>query len=200
MTKTSEKTRNLVQMAILVAVMLILAFTPLGYLRISSLGLEITFMTIPVVVGAILTGPAGGAFLGCVFGLTSFAQCFGMSPFGSVLLGINPVYTFIVCVAPRAVMGFLTGEIFKILYRHDKTKWLSFAAASLAGPVLNTVLFTGTLMLFFGSSDYIRQMRGGMGIFSFLAVFVGVQGLVEAIVSFILGTAISKALSVFLKR
>ena len=83
MTNATQKTRRLVQLAILVAIMLILAFTPLGYLKVGAI--EITFMTIPVVIGAILLGPPAGAFLGGVFGLTSFIQCFGMSAFGSAL-------------------------------------------------------------------------------------------------------------------
>ena len=70
----------MVQLAVLIAIMLILAFTPLGYLRIGPLA--ISLMTIPVVIGAMILGPAGGAVLGLVFGLTSFYQCFAGDPFG----------------------------------------------------------------------------------------------------------------------
>lgn len=110
MARATEKTRKLVQMAILIAVMLILAFTPLGYLKVGAI--EITFMTIPVVVGAIILGPAAGAVLGGVFGLTSFIQCFGMSAFGAALLNISPILTFLVCMVPRILMGYLAGVIF----------------------------------------------------------------------------------------
>ena len=65
---------------------------------------------------------------------------------------------------------------------------------------MNTIFFVGLLMLLFGSSDYIMGMRGGMSLLSFLAAFVGVNGVVEAIVAFILGTAISKALVQFLPK
>jgi len=198
MTKATEKTRRLVQMAILVAIMLILAFTPLGYLKVGAI--EITFMTIPVVIGAILLGPAAGAFLGGVFGLTSFIQCFGMSPFGAALLSINPFLTFLVCMVPRILMGYLAGVIFRVINRHDKTKILSFAVSSLSGALLNTILFVGLLMLCFGSSEYMTAMRGGLGLLAFLAAFVGINGLVEAIVAFVLGTAISKALVQFLPK
>ena len=71
----------MVQLAVLIAIMLILAFTPLGYLRIGPLA--ISLMTIPVVIGAMILGPAGGAVLGLVFGLTSFYQCFAGDPFGA---------------------------------------------------------------------------------------------------------------------
>lgn len=199
MAKATEKTRRLTQLALLVAIMLVLAFTPLGYLKLGP-ALEITFMTIPVAVGAILLGPASGAFLGGVFGLTSFIQCFGMSQFGATLLGIDAVRTFLVCMVSRVLMGWLCGLIFKALHKLDKTRFLSYAAASLSAAVLNTVFFMGLLMLLFGQTDFILNMRGGMNLVAFLAAFVGIQGVVEAIVAFALGTAISKAVSVVLAR
>ena len=56
-----NKTLEMVQLAVLIAIMLILAFTPLGYLCIGPLA--ISLMTIPVVIGAMILGPAGGAVL-----------------------------------------------------------------------------------------------------------------------------------------
>lgn len=49
-----NKTLEMVQLAVLIAIMLILAFTPLGYLRIGPLA--ISLMTIPVVIGAMILG------------------------------------------------------------------------------------------------------------------------------------------------
>ena len=89
-----NKTLEMVQLAVLIAIMLILAFTPLGYLRIGPLA--ISLMTIPVVIGAMILGPAGGAVLGLVFGLTSFYQCFAGDPFGAALVAMNPFFTFLV--------------------------------------------------------------------------------------------------------
>ncbi|MDD3193294.1 MAG: ECF transporter S component [Oscillospiraceae bacterium] len=198
MARATERTRKLVQLAILIAIMLVLAFTPIGYLKVGII--EISFMTIPVVVGAIILGPGAGAILGGVFGLTSFIQCFGMSTFGMTLLGVNPIFTFLVCMAPRILMGYLSGVIFKALHHAGKTKILSFAVASLSGAVLNTIFFVGLLMLLFGTSDYMMGLRGGQSLLGFLAAFVGVNGLIEAIVAFILGTAISKALMQFLPK
>ena len=60
----------MVQIAMLTAIILILAFTPLGYIRTG--GLEITLIVIPVAVGAVILGPVGGMILGAVFGITSF--------------------------------------------------------------------------------------------------------------------------------
>ncbi len=81
MTKSKFSTKYLVEMALLVAIILLMAFTPIGYIK--TAGLEITLIVIPVAVGAVTLGPAAGAILGGVFGITSFIQCFGMSAFGT---------------------------------------------------------------------------------------------------------------------
>ena len=73
---TEKQTYEMVLMAILAAIMLILGFTPLGFLRVGAI--EITFMVIPIAIGAILLGPRGGAILGGLFGAISFFQCFGI--------------------------------------------------------------------------------------------------------------------------
>ena len=99
MEKNTFTTKKFVELALLVAIIIVLAFTPLGYIK--TLGLEITLIVVPVTVGAITLGPAAGAVLGLVFGLTSFIQCFGMSAFGAALFQINPFTTCIVCIVPR---------------------------------------------------------------------------------------------------
>ena len=66
----STRIGKMVRLAILIAILLLMAFTPLGYIRFG--GLEITFLTVPVIIGAIILGPVEGAILGGVFGLTSF--------------------------------------------------------------------------------------------------------------------------------
>ena len=76
------------RLALLAAIVLVLAYTPLGYIHIGPLA--ITPIMIPVTVGAILLGPTEGAILGGIFGLTSFSTCFGSDMFGTTLMGINP--------------------------------------------------------------------------------------------------------------
>jgi len=182
----------MVQMAILAAIMLLMAFTPVGYLK--TAGIEISFMMIPVVVGAIVIGPGAGAVLGGVFGATSFIQCFGMSVFGAALLAINPFFTFIVCIVPRVLMGWLAGLVFKGLSKMGKPKLVSFGVSSLSGALFNTVLFMTFLMLLFGKTEYIKGFQGELSLIPFVLAFVGINGLVEAIVCFVTGAAISRAL------
>lgn len=197
-TKTTEKTVKLVQISLLVAIILLMAFTPIGYIK--TFGLEITLIVVPVTVGAVALGPVGGAILGGIFGATSFIQCFGMSPFGAALLGINPWATFIVCTVPRLLMGWLSGLIFAGLRKTNIDKNVAIAAANLVGPLLNTLFFMSALVLFFYNTEYIQgfvSMLGTNNVVSFIIAFVGINGLIEAVACFILGTAVSKALDVY---
>lgn len=166
------------------------AFTPIGYIK--TAGLEITLIVIPVAVGAVTLGPAAGAILGGVFGITSFIQCFGMSAFGTLLLGVNPVFTFLVCVPTRILDGWLTGLIYKGLKKTKIPSAGSVTLASLCCPLLNTTFFMGTLVTLFAGT--MREQFGMTKVIPFIAAFVGVNGVVEAIVCFVIGTAVSMAL------
>ena len=184
-------TMYMVEMALLIAIILIMAFTPIGYIR--TFGLEITLIVVPVAVGAVTLGPTAGAVLGAVFGITSFIQCFGMSPFGAVLLSINPIYTFIVCVLSRILMGGLTGLLYKIFQKSNPLKKISVMLANLCCPILNTLFFMGTLTLFFYRTEYIQGIAQSMGAgnpFIFVILFVGVNGVVEAVACFVAGRAV----------
>ena len=190
----------MVQIAMLTAIVLILAFTPLGYIRTG--GLEITLIVIPVAVGAVILGPVGGMILGAVFGITSFIQCFGMSPFGAMLLSISPVKTFITCVVTRMLMGLLTGLIYKGMKKVSRNKSLNTVIANLCCPFMNTLFFMTCIVVFFYNTEYIQGIVSALGAANpllFVLAFVGVNGLVEALLCFIVGSAITRALMSALK-
>lgn len=201
MNKKVFSTKQFVEMALLVAIILLMAFTPIGYIK--TLGLEITLIVVPVAVGAVTLGPLAGAILGGIFGLTSFIQCFGMSPFGAMLLSIQPVYTFIVCFVSRVLMGWLTGVVYQGLKKIQPVRKVSVVLANLIAPLLNTLFFMGTLVLFFYQTDFIQEIavsKGASNALAFVVAFVGVNGVIEAVVCFIIGSAISKALLAVLKN
>lgn len=188
----------MVEIAILTAIIILMSFTAIGYLKIGIF--EIALVTIPVVVGAMVTGPMGGLTLGIVFGATSFMQCFGMSAFGTVLCEVNPLFAFFMCVPTRALMGWLTGIIFRGLRNVDKTKTFCYYLSGLLGALLNTVFFMGVLVLCFWNTDYIQGLAGGKGIFGFLVAMVGVNGLVEMAACAIIGGTVSKVLNMIIKK
>lgn len=197
---TNQKTLYMVELALMVAIIFIMAFTPLGYLQFG--GLSVTFLTVPVAVGAIILGPKGGAVCGLAFGITSFMQAMmGTSAFSVMLMNINPVGTFITCLIPRILEGWLCGLIFMALKKLWKNG--SYFVASLACPLLNTLFFMSFLVVFFYNTDYIQGIVETLGVanpFAFVVAFVGVQGAVEAIVCFLVASAVSRALGVALKK
>ena len=201
MQTSKYRVRTITQMAVLIAIMLVLELTGLGMLKIGPL--EMTILQFPVIVGAILMGPGAGAGLGLVFGLISFWECFGKSPFGATLLGIQPVYTFLVCVPTRTLMGLACGLIFKGLQKCMGQKSLvPYGAASLAGALLNTLFFMTALVSLFGSTDYIQgfmDLAGTQNFIVFCCWFVGFQGLVEAVLCAFLGAAVSRAIHKVMK-
>ena len=193
--------RYMVQLAVLVAILLVLEFTGIGMIK--TPGLEFTIMQVPVIIGAIVLGPMAGGILGGVFGLLSFWECFGRSMFGATLLSINPIFTFLVCVPTRLLMGLCCGWIFKGLHRIDWTagQMIAFTVSSLCGALLNTLFFMSTLVFFFYRTDYIQGLAAGCSsVLAFVVMFVGVQGLLEAIICAVVGTAVSRAVYKFVHR
>lgn len=188
---------RMVYLAVLTAIIILLEITGLGLIKTPS-GLELTIMHIPVIVGAIILGPSAGAILGGIFGLISLLECIiGKSAFGAILFGINPFYAFIVCIPTRILMGWLCGLIFKAIHNARSefmSKVASFAIAGISGALLNTMFFMAALILLFGKTDFIMGIRGDLNIIPFLVAFIGLQGLIEAIVAFFTGTVVSRAL------
>ena len=187
----AARTKFMVELALMVAIIFVMAFTPLGYFQ--TMGLSITFLTVPVAVGAIILGPKGGAICGLAFGITSFMQCFGMGAFGTMLFSINPLGTAFVCIVPRLLEGLLCGLIFQALKKSMKNG--AYLVASL--------FFMTSLVVVFYNTEYIQGFVSALGVsnpFTFVVAFVGVQGLIEAVVCFVLAGAISRTLGAALHR
>ncbi len=204
MMKTSKaNVRTLTQLALLVALELVLAYTPLGYLPIGPLSLSL--LTIPVAIGAMVLGPLGGAVLGTVFGLTSFVNAMqGGSVMGTALFSASPALTFVNCVVARLLCGLFCALFYGALKKAmpEKTK-LCCTLGALSAPVLNTVLFMGCLVLFFYRIDYVQQLAAGIGStnpFTFVLLLVGLQGLIEAVVCCAVAAAVTVPLLAFLNK
>ncbi len=194
------KTKRMVQLALMISIIFVMAFSPLGYLR--TPGLTITFLTVPVAVGAVLMGPLAGAVCGLAFGITSLITALtGGSPFSSMLLSINPLGLAFTCLVPRVLEGWLCGLIFAAL--RPRFKNASYFIACLACPLLNTVLFMSSLIFFFYHTDYVQGIAASLGASNpliFVILFVGIQGAVEAAACTVLGSAVSRTLAAALKR
>lgn len=183
-------------LALLTAVLVLMAFTPLGYLRVGPL--SITFNTIPVAIGALALGPVCGAVLGAVFGFTSIL---GGSALVLTLASINPFLTGLLCFVPRVLEGLLAGFIGQALCSTRLAKPVAYAATGLMTAFMNTLFFMSALILLFGKTTYVAEkweaLAPGKNVILFVCAFVGVNAVVEflstAIVTSAVGIALYKA-------
>ena len=189
-------TSQITLLGLMIAILLLMAYTPLGYLNIGPLA--ITFNIIPVAVSAITMGPVGGAIAGAVFGLTSFGQCIGIggtSLMGVTLFGINPFLAFVQRFIPRLVDGLLLGYIFQGVRRKSKNIYLSCAVTGFLSAFLNTLFFMGLLVCLFGNTEYVKGLMGGRNIIIGCCMMVGVNAVCEMFSSTLITGAVGAALS-----
>ncbi len=198
-TKNSTR-RNIlyiVQLALLLSILIVLNFTPLGFPRIGIV--EMTLMSIPVIVGAVVLGPAAGAFLGLAFGIFSFMLA-PSHPLFSVALAEQPIALAAVCIIPRILIGITsayTEKAFNNAFGHSKT---SYVVASLIGSLTNTVLFIGGIMLLL--NKVLTPKMAELGLlseksFTFFWLSIGaINGIPEAIVC----TTVSASVIVVLRK
>ena len=187
MNHSMSKVHKITLTAILMAIILLMQYTPLGYLHAGPV--EITFITIPVVIGAIVLGPWYGAFLGALFGITSFAQCFSSSVFGAALLAIDPIATFFCCMVPRILIGIVAGLLFRGLRKVDHTGIVSFVITSVAGALTNTIFFVGMVVAIFRSTYF-----GGSAFWTIFVSFFTVNVALEVAVCGVVASALSKVM------
>ena len=193
--------RTLTRLALLVAIELVMKAIGLGSVPVGPL--YMSFLTLPIAVGAITMGPAAGAVLGGVFGAVSFYDAVtGASAMTGALFQVSPVNTFILCVGMRMLMGLCAGLIFKGLKGLDKPGTWSYLVSAMSAPFLNTVFFMGYIVLAFYGCDYVQNLvsaKGAANPLMFVVLLVGVQGVAEFLVSGILGGIVARAVRKFLK-
>ena len=183
--------RTLTRLALLVAIELVMKAVGLGSVPVGPL--YMSFLTLPIAVGAITMGPAAGAILGGVFGAVSFYDAVtGASAMTGALFQVSPVNTFILCV----------GIIFNAVKNFDKPGTWSYIVSAMCAPALNTLFFMGYIVLAFYGCDYVQNLvsvKGAANPLMFVVLLVGVQGVAEFLVSGILGGIVARAVHKFLK-
>ena len=194
----SKRTRALVQLAVFAAIIILMSFTPIGFLRIGPI--SITLIPLPVAIGAVLLGQKGGAILGFVFGLVSFLQCFLGDPFGAVLIGVSPVLAAILLIVPRILCGWLPALLFDLIRRKSKSNTIPCLVASISCPLFNTLFFTIFLFFLFGTNAEVLDYIGAKDIFNIIAILLTTNALVEAGVGAVVGFPVSKALTHILPK
>jgi uncharacterized membrane protein len=197
MNQSKIQTGKMVRLAVLVAIILLLEITNLGFLKFGPV--SITIMMVPVIIGAIILGPTEGAILGLIFGLTSFSQAFGKDALGALLLAENPFFLFLMCVVPRVFAGWLPGLAFRALNRWERLPLVgSVAVTALLGTLTNTVLFIAALWLFWHNAAAFTDIFGAISLFKLFAILIVTNTIIEAVINIVVGTAIGSSLRYFM--
>ena len=190
MEKKSKRTSvyTLAVNAILIGLMILLAFTPLGIIPIPPANMSL--LCLPVIIGTIACGLRSGLVLGAIFGITSTIKAF-TTPSALVvpLLGASPAGVVIMSIAARLLIPVVTWLVYKAFEKNNKNLHVGTGVAALAGSLTNTVFYLGLMLLFYATS--------GLDSAAVLAVVGGVgalNGSLEAAAAIIVCTPVMAAL------
>lgn len=185
--------------ALLAAIVILLANTPLGIIPLPII--KATTTHIPVILGAILFGPMAGAILGGVFGICSMISntltpallSFAFSPAYSTG-GVGALKAIWVAVGCRMMIGVVTGWLWILLKKRKVNDLAALPIVGFVGSMTNTVFVLGSIY-FLLRPEYARAL--GVGMDAVLGLIMGViasSSVLEAIVALVLVTAIGKVL------
>jgi uncharacterized membrane protein len=203
-TSSKQKVLRLVQLAILVALIFVMQYVgTLVSSPFAAMGIELSFVLIPIVVGAFLLGPVEGSILGLVFGIMTVVLTI-MSPgtiLTRVLFDANPAMYTVVALVKAVVAGLGSGIIYKLLDVAFKGKlvYLRTLIASASAPVINTGIFLLGMVLFF-SNTISERWAGGQNVFFFLVGLIWINFLIEFAINIALTPAIIRIVEVVKKK
>lgn len=205
MEKSRKDTRWMVSVALMAAIVILLANTPLGMIQLPII--KATTVHIPVIIGAILLGPSAGAILGGVFGICSMISnttaptllSFAFSPFlAEDLLGI--VKALWIAIGCRVLIGVVAGWVWIGLKKFKVSPWAALPLTGFVGSMTNTVLVMGSIYLLLASQYASAKDVALDAVWGLIMATVTASGIPEAIAAAVLVTALGKALLVFFRR
>lgn len=181
-TKRSFPIYRLTYLAILSAIVVVLQLAG-SFVRLGTF--SICPVLIPIVLGAIIGGPAGGAWLGLVFGVTVL-----MSGDAAFFLGINPVGTIITVLAKGILCGLCAGLVYRIFAKRTNVAALM---AAIVSPLVNTGVFMLGSRIFFWQTMQAGGQAEGLSAFGYLILFmVGGNFIFEFIFNIVLCPALNR--------
>ena len=198
--KVAENTRYMVTLALMAAIVILLANTPLGMIQLPII--KATTVHIPVIIGAVILGPAAGAFLGAVFGICSLVSntqaptllSFAFSPFLSTTGITGAIKAVWISVGCRIVIGIVAGWLFRALKSLKVPSAVRLAITGFCGSMTNTIMVMGSIYILF-ARQYAEVKNVGMeAVFGLIMGTVTASGIPEAIAAAVLVCIITEAL------
>lgn len=175
MNKKQGNTQKLAVLAVLTAIVIILqaaVVIPLG-------PFTVTLTMLPIIIGAIMYGPLGGAVLGTVFGVVVSIQVLtgAAGAFSTAMLEYQPAATILICLLKGIAAGLVAGAFFRLFRK--ASFYLGVVMAAVIAPVVNTGIFSVGCLTIFRSLIQDALGTGSNLLLVFLTTFIGLNFLVE---------------------
>ena len=205
MEKSRKDTRWMVSVALMAAIVILLANTPLGMIQLPII--KATTVHIPVIIGAVLLGPSAGAILGGVFGICSMISnttaptllSFAFSPFlAEDLLGV--VKSLWIAIGCRILIGVVAGWVWIGLRKLRLSPWIALPITGFVGSMVNTVFVMGSIYVLLASQYAAAKEVALDAVWGLIMATVTASGIPEAIAAAVLVTALGRALLVFFRK
>lgn len=200
MKKQRHDTRWMVSVALMAAIVIVLANTPLGMIQLPII--KATTVHIPVILGAILLGPSAGAILGAVFGICSLISntmaptllSFAFSPFMSTTGIPGALKAIWISAGCRILIGVAAGWLWILLAKLNINQIIALPIVGFAGSMVNTVTVMGSIYFLFAQQYADAREVAVSAVWGLIMGTVTASGIPEAIAAAILVLAIGKVL------
>ena len=200
MNTIKKDTRWMVSVVLMAAIVVLLANTPLGMIQLPII--KATTVHIPVIIGAILLGPAAGAILGATFGICSLIintmaptlLSFAFSPFLSTTGLVGAVKAIWISVGCRTMIGVVAGWLWILFKKIKLNSYVALAITGFMGSMVNTVLVMGSIYVLLAKQYAQAREVGKSAVFGLIMGTVTASGIPEAIAAAILVVALGKVL------
>ena len=206
MKEKKRDTRWMVCVALMAAIVIVLANTPLGMIQLPVI--KATTVHIPVIIGAVLLGPLAGGILGGVFGICSLISntmaptllSFAFSPFMSTTGLPGVLKALWISVGCRILIGVVSGWLWKLFEKVHLNQTIALPLTGFVGAMVNTVTVMGSIYLLFAQQYAQAQNVGITAVWGLIMGTITASGIPEAIASAVLVLALGKVLLRFMKR
>lgn len=144
---TRSKLTRMVTTALLIALIVLLGLTPLGFINVGVV--YITFLCVPVIIGTLAMGPRTGMILGFCMGCVSlYTGLRAPSALVAPILQSSILWVIALCYIPRLLVPLVTAVASKFL--RGKLEKISLPAAAALGSLTNTVFYLGLMLVMYG--------------------------------------------------
>lgn len=200
MKATGVNTRYMATLAMLCGLLLVMGVTGIGLIPLPVI--KATTMHIPVILGAVLLGPAAGGILGAVFGLCSIwantttpsLLSFAFSPFMSTEGLPGVLKSLWIALGCRILLGVIAGWLWRLLKKISKQDYIALPVTAILSTLCHTILVMGSIYVLLAQQYAQAKNVAITAVFGLVMGTVTASGIPEAIAAAILVTVIGKAL------